>query len=244
MPDKPSAASSPAGPPSWLLLAAFILLAGGGAVAFLISSRKSTSSRLDGKLTVLVRPPNRNLEPISVELPGAAPVKSGGAMCLDAHLSEPAFPYFIWIDSAGRVLPLYPWNNERLEVEDISAPPPERRATKLVFSPLLGGNWTFGEQPGTDTVLLVVRRTPLPPDIKLAELLGSSSTAALGTAPSQQEVVSFLSLDAGDKAVSVTHPAPGSQQPQLLAADDPLARLMLALAPHFELIRAARFAHQ
>jgi hypothetical protein len=172
MPDKEPVAAPSSLKTPWLLLAAIALLAGGGAATALwFGLPVQSGGRLDGKLTVLVRPPDRKIEPISVEEPGAVPVQSGGAMCLDAQLNQPAFLYFVWLDSAGNVLPLYPWNNIRLEVKDVGEPPPVRRATKLIFSPLLGNDWTFGEAKGMEVVLLLARKTPLPTDVKLAELL-------------------------------------------------------------------------
>src|SRR5262245_2638914 len=65
-------------------------------------------AKLDGRLTVLVRPPDRKIEPVPVQQPGALPVVADGAMCLDAQLNQPAFIYLLWIDSERRVLPLYP----------------------------------------------------------------------------------------------------------------------------------------
>jgi len=230
----------------WLLLAAIALFAGAAAALwfglpgqFRVGAWDQSGGRLDGKLTVLVRPPVRSMEPIPVEEAGAAPVRDGGAMCLDAHLNEPAFMYFVWLDSDGNIWPLYPWNNERLEVKDVNEPPPVRRATKLVFSPLLGGNWTFGESQGTEVVLLLARRTPLPAEVKLAELL-----APLPADSQPTSKVTILGLDGGAKAVSVLSPAASAGQPQTLAAGDPLGQLMLRLGQHFELIRAVRFPHE
>src|SRR5439155_19838255 len=61
---------------------------------------------------------------------------------------------------------------DALEIKDISEPAPVRRATKVVFSPLvLGGGWVFGTRGGSETVLLLARRNALPPDIKLGNLL-------------------------------------------------------------------------
>src|SRR5439155_23003064 len=88
---------------------------------------------LSRTLTVLVRPPDRTVEPVPVSDPGALPVQSSGAMTIDVELDEPAFIYLVWIDAEGRILPLYPWNNETLEIKDLSAPPPLRRATKRIF---------------------------------------------------------------------------------------------------------------
>src|SRR5438067_4844760 len=137
---------------------------------------KQEAKPLDGKLTVLVRPPDRKIDPVPLDQPRALPVVSGGAMCLDAQLNQPAYIYLIWIDSERRVLPLYPWNNETLDVTDANEPPPVRRATRLVFSPLLGRTWTFGQTSGMETVVVLARRTPLPADVHLGSFFESLSS--------------------------------------------------------------------
>src|SRR5438067_2419988 len=159
----------------WLLFFPIALVVGGGAALawWRGAPAKQEVKPLDGKLTVLVRPADRTIEPIPIEQPGALPVVADGAMCLDAQLNEPGFIYLIWLDAAGHVLPLYPWNNESLEVMDANESPPVRRASKLVFSPLLGRTWTFGKQAGMETVVLLARRTPLPSDVRLGSFFAS-----------------------------------------------------------------------
>src|SRR5205807_2109029 len=94
-----------------------VIIGGAAALAWWHNApAKHSPKALDGKLTVLVRPPDRTIDPVPIDQPGALPVVSGGAMCIDAQLDEPAFIYLVWIDSQGRALPLYPWNNETLEV--------------------------------------------------------------------------------------------------------------------------------
>jgi hypothetical protein len=182
---------------------------------------------LSGKLNVLVRPQDRRLDPVAVEQPGAAPVQSDGAMCIDANLSESGFIYIVWFNSEGQILPLYPWNNERLEVTDVNQPPPVRRAGKLVFSPLLGGNWTFGDKPGTETVVLLARRTPLAEGMEIGKLLKPEGVpSAIGNS---NEVVR---VELGGAAKSEKGPAQG-----------PLAEFLAPLAEHFELVQAVQFGH-
>ncbi len=179
---------------------------------------------LSGQLNVLVRSADRRVEPVPVDQPGAVPLQSGGAMCLDATFSEPAFAYLVWFNSTGQIIPLYPWNNETLEIKDIDQPPPKRRAGKLIFSPLLGKSWTFGDQPGTETVLLLARRTPLTPDTHLGDLLKS-----LPAPPP---------LEPSQTLRTASHPAttpPGSPPP--------LAAFLELLAKHFELVQIVQFAH-
>jgi hypothetical protein len=182
---------------------------------------------LSGKLNVLVRPADRRLDPIPVEQTGAAPVKSGGAMCIDASLNEPGFIYIVWINSEGQVLPLYPWNNERLEVTDVNERAPERRAGKLIFSPLLGGNWTFSDKPGMETVVLLARRKPLSEGVEIGNLL--SSTGVPTVINDSSEVVR-ITLGRGAKAET------GREQ-QLLAD------YFAPLAEHFDVVEAVQFEH-
>jgi hypothetical protein len=182
---------------------------------------------LIGQLNVLVRPPDRSLDPVPVDQTGAAPVKSGGAMCIDANLSEPGFIYIVWFNSAGQVLPLYPWNNERLEVTDVNQPPPVRRAGKLVFSPLLGGNWTFGDEPGKETVVLLARRTPLPEGIAIGKLLKSE---VVPTVINNSNDVVRITLEGGARA-------------ELGREQELLARFFAPLPLHFEWVEAVQFEH-
>src|SRR5688572_22887396 len=82
----------------WPLVVIVLLLAAAGVPIALWRSAQSqpASTPLEGKLTVVVRGPDRNLEPVPVTEAGAAPVKSGGAMCLDVSLNQPGFIYLVW----------------------------------------------------------------------------------------------------------------------------------------------------
>jgi len=180
---------------------------------------KATPLPLSGQLNVLVRPPNHNVEPISIDRPEAVPVRSGGAMCLDVQLNQPAYIYLVWIDPSGQFIPLYPWNNEILDIKDIDQPPPERRPAKLIFSPLLGKSWTFGDQAGAETVLLLARRTALPGEVRLGELLR--------TLPERPPAE--VSKDLAAKGAK-------AEAKQMAAFTRPLTK-------HFDLVHAVQFAH-
>ena len=194
-------------------------------------SKTTTPAPLKGSLTVLVSRPDRTNDVTPVGEPGALPVQSSGTMCIDAELDEPAFLYLLWLDAQGQVLPLYPWNNETLEVTDIGQPPPVRRATKRIFSPLLGRSWSFGDREGRETVILLARRTALPAEISIAQLLQGSAPAVLRD---EQDLVQ-VQLPAGG-ASSAKKNANESSGVELRAFLDPLAK-------HFELVSAVQFAH-
>jgi hypothetical protein len=206
------------------------LVAGAVTLVLWFALRPTATLPLDGKLNVLVRPPDRTLEPVAVEQPGAVPVQSGGAMFMDVRLNQPAFAYLVWIDSEGQILPLYPWNNESLEIKDISQSPPERRPTNLVFSPMLGRNWTFGDVTGTETVLLLARRTPLPEGMQLGDLLQSRP-------PQLQRPTETIALGLTKSGKPDSESKAGGKK------DIKLAAFLKPLGEHFELVRAVQFFH-
>jgi hypothetical protein len=209
-------------------------------VAALGCQKSPPSPAVSGKLTVLIRPPDRKLEPVPVDAPGALPARTGGAMYLEAQLEKPAFVYLIWIDAAGKVKPLYPWNNEKIEVTDFDHPPPVRRATNRVFSPMLGHDWTLDGPPGLETVLLLARETALPENVKLSELLADLGPPPVPTSPDELTTIQITS----DKAIETTHrPVAGNGS---TGADwiESIEPTLQRLAQHFALVRAVRFAHE
>jgi len=213
-----------------LLLVAVILVAAGFA-AFRFSTRKPpqpAEQPLDGQLSVFIR---RNLaaQPVEVDQPGALPVMARGSMSLEVHLNQPAFIYLVWLDSEGNIVPLYPWNTDNLEVKNVDEPPPVRRATKVVFSPLqLGSGWTFGPRGGAETVILLARHTALPDDLKIAGQLTSLPM------PEFENSTAFVKTRIPDRQNQSS--APDSNHRALTDFLQPLAR-------HFDLIEAVQFPH-
>jgi hypothetical protein len=195
---------------------------------------------MNGKLSVLIRPPDRKLEPVSVDTPRALPARTGGAMYLEAQFPKPAFIYLIWIDAGGKIKPLYPWNNETIQVTDFSQPPPVRRATNRVFSPMLGRDWTFDGPPGTETVLLLARRTALPESVKLGDLLADLPPPPAPTGPKELATFAIKS----DKSQDFSHGPVVGDGKQEIAVDEPFINVLETLAEHFDLVRAVRFTHQ
>jgi hypothetical protein len=161
-------------------------------------------------------------------------------MSLDVQLNQPAYTYLVWIDSAGQMVPLYPWNHDALEVKDVNQPPPVRRASDKINNPPIGGGWTFGKRGGLETVLLLVRRTPLEPDVRLGTLLGSLPPLKMRA---RDEVVVF-GLDRGADAPATLLALNRGPEAEARAADEPLLAALGRLKNHFELIRAMRFAHE
>lgn len=189
------------------------------------------------QFTVLVRSAKRGEEPLSIEDPKALPAQSGGAMYLEAQLSEPAFIHLIWIDCTGRVNPLYPWNNETIETTDLNQTPPSRRASSRVFSPMLGRDWPLKDGSGMETVLLLIRRTPLPEGSNWGETLAS------WTAPPLRDPGEFVvfSLEGDKQHVKLVKSR--NRGTEIEEADAQLVERMTALGKHFDYVEAVRFAH-
>lgn len=226
----------------WLIFFPVGLIAGGiAALAWWRNAPAKQDAKLDGQLTVLVRPPDRKIEPVPIQQAGALPVVAEGAMCLDAQLNQPAFIYLLWIDSERRVLPLYPWNNETLEVLDANEPPPVRRATRLVFSPLLGRVWTFGNVPGMETIVVLARRTPLPGDVHVGSFF--DSLPSTGTGP-LSDSLSTIKLGAGPAQVKTVKATGGNAPSEAKTTDGDLLTILDRLRTHFEFIAAAQFPHK
>src|SRR5262245_57908836 len=143
----------------WLLVAAVALLIGGGLLVALLSGprKRPEAEPLVGELTVLIRPAGSS-EMIAIEDSGAVPVRAGARMSLQIDFNQPMYAYLVWLDSQGQVVPLYPWNNDRVEVVDLNQPPPTRTPAKVVMSPSVGGGWVFGQRGGMEAVLVLARR--------------------------------------------------------------------------------------
>ena len=162
------------------------------------------------------------------------PVRNGEQIHLEARLNQPACIYLIWIDGQGVVDPLYPWDRSFQSM-------PAHQPVQDVHSPVQGDSgWPVNGPSGLETALLLVRRTPLPPETDLAAMIGKVKPAPLRN-PLECAV---FRLDAGQPAVAVVleqHRGLGRDAKKI---DEQLLQLMERLRPHFEMIRAVRFAHE
>lgn len=229
---------------SWrlpLVLACLALLVGAGVAAAVWLLRPdptpTPAGPLQARLTVTVWKAAAK-KSFSVGAAGALPVRAEDRFDVDARYNQPAHTYLFWFDASGKVNPLYPWNIDALEVVDISSVPSSRSAG-VVFSPMtIGKGWPIGPGSGLETVLLLARRTPLEPTVPLAKIVTSLPAPPLRD-PGE---FALFSLDAGSQDIARQDSADrGSAAAE---RDAPLEALLRQLAPHFESIRAVRFAHQ
>jgi len=212
-----------------------------GALAFAIwFSLPGPPAGEDGTLIVFVQPQGVD-NPMQIETVGALPVQLGGCMNLQVLYREPACTYLVWLDSQGQAVPLYPWNNNYIEMTDINQAPPVRRAGLIIQSPIgAGARWEFGPRSGMETVLLLSRSTPLPDGTSVGNLLGEVPQPV--AVRDEKELV-IMEVRDHAKAVTTVLSRDRSDEVAAKAADEPLKALLLRLAPHFDLVRAVRFAH-
>lgn len=226
----------------WTLL--LVLLFAGGIFAMIkflpAKNQQQANQPLDGKFLVIVRPSERGVEPIPIEKAGALPVRFNGIMSLEANFNQPACAYFVWFDCEGRILPLYPWNYDTLDVTDIHQPPPTRHGAKIIYSPPIGAGWQFGKKGGIETVMMLARREPLDANMSLGSLLSSLQPPKVRH---PEELVGF-GLNQGAESVSTLFSSNRTTDEDSRTADESVKSMMLRLREHFELIRVVRFAHE
>ncbi len=165
----------------------------------------------------------------------ALPVRKGELVHLEARLNQPAYIYLIWVDSQGQVDPLYPWDRDFKVL-----PPPTTPQTVLNSPPEESRGWPVQGTSGLETAMLLVRRTPLPEGTDLTKVVGKLSPAPLRD-PKEVAVRGFNSDQPTGTLNRVQKRRVGPQAEQI---DEPLLQLMDRLRPHFDMIRAVRFAYQ
>ncbi|MFV1964563.1 MAG: serine/threonine protein kinase [Pirellulaceae bacterium] len=130
------------------------------------ASRTATEARVDLRLWGGAQT-HRN--GVSIRERQTLPLRPGDLVRLEAQFSEPLHAYLLWIDTEGRVAPVYPWisgdwsRRAMLEepVEQIALPAAGDRA------------WTVQEGPGgVESVVVLARDAPLPQDFDIRKELG------------------------------------------------------------------------
>jgi hypothetical protein len=118
--------------------------------------------------------------------------------------------------------------------------PPVLAPQAVLHSPgELGHGWKVGGKSGLDTVLLLARKGPLPDDVPLADLVGPLP-ATKYHAPHEWAVRG----GDGDEPPGTINLGNRGPEDEAEKIDDPLLQVMGRLRPHFEAMRAVRFAHE
>jgi serine/threonine protein kinase len=87
----------------------------------------------------------------------ALPLTPKDEIRIDAQLNRPGYLYLFWIDTQGKVIPIYPWRPGHWE----DRPPQEEAVARLSLPSDPNEYWPMqpGES-GMETLLLLVRETP------------------------------------------------------------------------------------
>jgi hypothetical protein len=200
---------------------------------------------LRGELELLIWDPAQPLrQGVALSDPQALPLRSGDRVRLAVELNQRAYVYVVWLDADGHAAPVYPW----LAGDWARRPQVVPATGALALPDEPGAGWPLHmTRDGTETLLLLARRTPLPDRVSLPDLLRDVAPVALTPRP---HVLQFL---AGEPlpapcGVAPQTPAAATRDPILnrpVAIDDPLLRLQRQLherlRTHFELIRAVSF---
>ncbi|MBY0230667.1 MAG: protein kinase [Gemmataceae bacterium] len=195
---------------------------------------------------------------------GAMPLRKGELIRFEATLNQPGHIYVVWIDGKGEYDAFYPWNRE--DPRRLEKPAPRTKpVTKVLMPPNLGTGFPLVGESGLETLLFMARKTPLPPNVKLREVLGE-----LGPAPfhNAEEVVlrGFNRIDDDHPKRELlrsrlTEVVGGGRKRSLLETkrfdqmrgdrgagltavkiDEPVLHMMQRASEHFEVVRSVRFA--
>jgi hypothetical protein len=111
---------------------------------------------------------NARRDDLSLKEEGALPLRANDGIRIEAALNRPAYLYIVWIDADGQAAPVYPWRPGRWQ----DRPAAEAPAARLSLPAEADRYWPIKPGPaGMETLLLLVRETPLPRDVDLRPLL-------------------------------------------------------------------------
>ncbi len=182
---------------------------------------------------------------LSIEKDGTLPVRDGELVRLEAEFNQAVHPYLLWIDTAGAVIPLYPWDSERSDklwkAPLVKGSGPVER---IVLPESANRGFPAEGATGLQTVVLLARRTALPDPAALEALVGRLPASPLTNDKERREAV-WLSLPQGERLTrhdKVNHRGIKTGQSRLI--DGPLIGLLEErLRGHFDYMQAVRFAH-
>jgi hypothetical protein len=122
-----------------------------------------------GWIDVMMSEPNNpQRDRLRLHEPGARPLRPGDEIKIQVELNRSGYCYILWFDAEGKPLSIYPWQGLHWP----KRPAHEEPVAKL-WLPLGQDVYRIGKSPpGLETLLLLVRDTPLPADQDLRALLG------------------------------------------------------------------------
>lgn len=229
----------------WMVaaLAAATMLPCAAAVALLSSSAKKDlptpgpepEVSLEPKLDLLVAKLNTAERLSPIEAPEIRPVRNDELVRIQVRLNKPAYIHLVWIDSIGKPSVIY---SPRV------AGPPKPLQTLIRPEGIAG--YPLKGKSGLESLMLLVRKSPLPADFDLLSTIGTLPPAAFN-AP--HEFVRFK-FDCSQSTIFAQSNVDSQEKPVQRAIDleareieDPMLQLIQQLRPHFDVIEVVRFAH-
>jgi serine/threonine protein kinase len=171
----------------------------------------------------------------------ALPLKVGDEVQVELFVNRPLFVYVVWINSAGKALPVYPWREFEWDQRPAEEQPLE--GFKKLPEGAVEDGWEMDQGvPGMETLLLLARRSKLPPEEETAL---KAALADVGAQPLQDGKTDVaIWFENGAVVTAEAGRAPKAFDAQRI--DDPVLRtqgvLRDKLGPHFEYTRAVSFA--
>jgi predicted Ser/Thr protein kinase len=207
--------------------------------AVVIPRTPPATDALTGELTVRVRSTPANVErELKVGDPGGLPLLAGEHVRLEARMNHPAYVYLLWLDGQGKVSLLYPRDDGKF-----GSRPSGGSARETVQSPEALDEWHPMTGPsGLETILLLARRTPLPPGTDLVKVVGVLRPSPLLA----RSVFATRGLDEGQPIELLRLDFTRGVGENADKLDDPLLLLMerMRTQGHFDVIKTARFPYQ
>jgi hypothetical protein len=198
----------------------------------------TSPARLAGELIVRVWSTDGRKRELKSGEPSGLPLLAGEKVRLEARLNQPAYAYMFWVDGQGHASLIYPREDGKYGTH-----PTGGFARETVQSPeALDEGHRMKGPGGSETVLLLVRRQPLPSGTDLASLIGPLPASPLRAGL----VFAARGLDE-DQPIEALRASPNrgiDEDPEKI--DDPLLQLMgrLRTQYQFDVIKAVRFAYQ
>lgn len=185
-------------------------------------------------------PEHSGRQGVSATAPQALPLRGGDQVRLCLRLNQPAYIYLLWLNADGSILPVYPWRHGKWH----QSPPRESPQRYLTLPEELDHGWTMQvDRDGLESLLLLVRRSPLPREVNLRDLLAQVSQPLPANTSAATWFQDGMPLPVSQQPDTATLRPPdlgnlaGVQAPLL----DMHRRLAEVLRPHFELIRGVSF---
>jgi predicted Ser/Thr protein kinase len=238
----------------WLAGAAAVLLVGLAVGAVVLSRTTAPGQHAepprplqDDRLVLRIWSPDGSKKGLRIGVdPGALPARHGDTIRVEVRLNQPAYIYLMALDAQGEVTPLYPWHRDVTKLDrTVNDPPPRVPAQAELTWPSLESvqGLPLDDSSGLETILLLARRTPLPEGFSLADRVGPLPLPAAPLGHGEEFVLRGVDEGQPDDALRQFDQNRGFQK-ELGDIDEPLERLLGRLRGDFELLRAARLAHQ